>query len=122
PDSIRISYDLQTGSYIDHVKAHKEKHNAYAQEVASILNATMTPINSIMEAGVGECTTLASVVENLSSIPKAIYGFDISLSRMTLGKKWFDANIKANADRHFFVADLFSIPLSDNSVDVVYTS
>jgi len=51
---------------------------------------------------------------------KNSYGFDISWSRLKVGMDFMKENIKDNPN--FFVADFSSIPLCDNSIDVVYTS
>jgi ubiquinone/menaquinone biosynthesis C-methylase UbiE len=72
-----------------------------------------------MEAGVGEATTLTNVRSHLVSIADSI-GFDISLSRVLTGKKYFSLN--GSGASRFFVGDLFNIPLPDNSIDIVYTS
>jgi SAM-dependent methyltransferase len=51
--------------------------------------------------------------------PCAALGFDISWSRCAHGRGWLRHKAQ-QAD--LFVADLFHIPLEDDSVDVVYTS
>ena len=46
-------------------------------------------------------------------------GLDISWSRCHVGRQWLAAH---NKSANLFVADLFHIPLADQSIDVVYTS
>ncbi len=73
-----------------------------------------------MEVGVGEATTLYSVIKRLDYVPDQILGFDISWSRLKFAKSFLeDFNMK---DVTLFKADLFKIPLLDNSIDIVYTS
>ena len=118
-NAIEISYDLQAGSYIKFAQENQRFKSDYSKEIAGVLNTLPTCIESIMEVGVGEATTLTYVRSHLDSIPDSI-GFDISLSRILAGKKYFSLN-GLGASR-FFVGDLFNIPLPDNSIDIVYTS
>lgn len=56
-------------------------------------------------------------VDNVANMIR--HGFDLSWSRISVAQKWLDEkSVKAQ----LFVGDLFSIPLADRSVDVVYTS
>jgi hypothetical protein len=84
---IEAAYDLQAGSYIamlDDEDIAKRK-DAFCDELAGILEAF--PSQTILEAGVGEATTLASITQRLSPNKKA-YGFDISWSRLSCGMSW----------------------------------
>ncbi|RZM83059.1 methyltransferase domain-containing protein [Leptolyngbya iicbica LK] len=117
---IEVSYDLQAGSYVSalsepSIAEHKQNYGAaIAQEMLTRCHPT-----SILEAGVGEATTLAEVVKNLPSETKA-YGFDLCWSRLAYGKLWLDKN--KIADTTLCTGSLFQIPFSTNSIDVVYTS
>ncbi len=119
---IEVAYDLQAGSYVkalsdDEILNHKQR---YAAEIAGKIS-TITGSNfaTLMEAGVGESTTLSFVLENLGKSCEA-FGFDISWSRIYEARKWM--NSRGLANFNFFTASLFDIPLPDNSIDVVYTS
>ncbi|MDD2366595.1 MAG: methyltransferase domain-containing protein [Desulfuromonadaceae bacterium] len=117
---IETSYDLQTGSYIAAMQDEKMlKHQKeYTQEIAATILSLYEP-NSILEAGVGEATTLSGVLQHMQSEIHA-YGFDLSWSRVAYAKKW----LKSKGFNNTFLCsgDLFNIPFLDNSVDVVYTS
>ena len=59
---IEISYDLQTGSYIDamqnkEITKHKKE---YSREIGRTILSLCEP-TSVLEAGVGEATTLSGV-------------------------------------------------------------
>lgn len=71
-----------------------------------------------MEVGCGEATTLAGVLKRLKVEPKMAFGFDISWSRVAMGLNWLREN---SVTAKLFVADLFNIPLKNNSFDIVYT-
>ena len=118
-ESIMISYDFQAGSYIDYCNNHPEYIDKYTQALANVINGLGTH-DSILEAGVGEATTLANTILKLNSLPPSVFGFDISWSRIKFGKGYIEK--KNIPDVQLFTADMFNIRLPDNSVDVVYTS
>ena len=80
---IEVSYDLQAGSYVASLKdTAMAKHKLdYTIELASRIRSLSHP-TSILEAGVGEATTLSGVVKNLGFSHIHSYGFDLSWSRI----------------------------------------
>ncbi len=118
-EDILISYDFQSGSYIKGFAKNPSAKREYCGAIANIMN-DLGPINSIIEAGVGEATTLNNVVNQLSNKPKEILGFDISWSRIKFAKEYLKDF--GQEDCKLFTANLFEIPLRDNSIDIVYTS
>jgi ubiquinone/menaquinone biosynthesis C-methylase UbiE/uncharacterized protein YbaR (Trm112 family) len=118
-EAIKVSYDLQAGSYIEFYNANRDFNQLYTQSVAQLLDSLGTH-SSILEAGVGEATTLANVVEKMTNKPHYACGFDISWSRIHCARA-FATSKGVHAD-WLFTGDLFRIPLRDNSIDVVYTS
>lgn len=118
-ESIMISYDFQAGSYIDYCNKHPEYINKYTQALAAVINGLGTT-ESILEAGVGEATTMANMLGKLNHLPQNIFGFDISWSRIKFGEIYIEKNKIPGVQ--LFTADMFNIPLPDNSVDIVYTS
>ncbi|MBK8368415.1 MAG: methyltransferase domain-containing protein [Bacteroidetes bacterium] len=119
-EDILISYDFQAGSYVEYVKNHPDFIENYSKLIASEFKKLNSEISSIMEVGVGEATTLANVVEKLDNNNMDALGFDISWSRIHYGNKYIKDKKLMNVD--LFTGDLFNIPLSDNSIDIVYTS
>ena len=120
PEIIEVSYDLQTGSYVAAMESettakHKQE---YSKEIADTILSLCQP-QSVLEAGVGEATTLSGVLEHLGNDVSS-YGFDLSWSRVAYADKWLAG--KGFADTVLCSGDLFHIPFLDNSVDVVYTS
>jgi hypothetical protein len=118
-EAIKISYDLQAGSYIEVFKSNREFNNLYTGALAKLITG-LGQQSSILEAGVGEATTLANVVEKMASKPAYSCGFDISWSRIHCAQAF--AQSKGVNAEWLFTGDLFRIPLRDNSIDVVYTS
>jgi ubiquinone/menaquinone biosynthesis C-methylase UbiE len=114
-----ISYDYQAGSYIKTYASSREFMFKYSGLISEIIDK-LGPVESLMEVGVGESTTLGPLLEQIQVVPNTILGFDISWSRLNHGKKFLN-DLGFNKVK-LFVADLFNIPLKDNSVEVVYTS
>lgn len=118
---IEIAYDLQTGSYIEAMENEEElaKHKEeYSREIASNMLSVCEPM-SILEAGVGEATTLSGVLKSLGREVRS-YGFDLSWSRVACAQKWLHS--KGVSNTVLCSGDLFHIPFLDNSIDIVYTS
>jgi SAM-dependent methyltransferase len=114
-----IAYDLQAGSYIAGAKADPLENARKCSVLAGILGAWVGPDSTILDAGCGEATTLAGIVQRLPYAPRCTLGFDISWSRCAAGRDWL---AEKNVEATLFMADLFGIPLADASVDVVFTS
>lgn len=114
-----VAYDLQSGSYVDGVRKNLEYNGNWCRQVANLIEPVL-PINgTILEVGVGEVTTLAGVLDELGGKVGKALGFDISWSRIKVGKDWLT---ERGQTAELFVGDLTHIPMADNSVDVVYSS
>ena len=117
-EDILISYDFQSGTYIDYVEKNPKYISDYTTAIANIINNIETP-KSILEVGVGECTTLANVICKIQNKNIQFLGFDISWSRIHYGIKYLTSK---SSNAKLFVGDLFNIPLASCSIDLVYTS
>ena len=118
-EDIMISYDFQAGSYIKQLSENPEFKIKYCAAIASIINQ-LGKIESIIEIGVGEGTTLGVLAKQCNNNSHKYLGFDISWSRLKFGLDFISDLNLSNVD--LFVANLFEIPLQDSSIDVVYTS
>jgi len=118
-EDILISYDFQSGTYVKGYYRSNIFAEQYTTALANVIER-MGNIKSIIEIGVGEATTLCPLVNKLKEKPTNILGFDISWSRLKFAKK-FSQNFNPQNMR-LFTANLFEIPLLDNSIDLVYTS
>lgn len=115
-----IAYDLQTGSYNQLVTADPGRFRQWEEQ----LGATLRPIlgghsRTVLEVGCGEATTLTGVLRRLADLSLQGFGFDVSWSRCAEGNQWLAQH---DVSARLFVADLFAIPLANDSIDVVYTS
>lgn len=119
---IEIAYDLQAGNYTKNIlNSHSlnQYYVSYTQELFYTIQSLCNKIESIMEAGIGEATTLANLLDNYDKNIKS-YGFDISYSRLLYAKKYLD--LKRHNQTKIVTGSLLNIPFLDNSIDVVYTS
>ena len=118
---IKIIYELQSGSYLKNYKLKKSNKRLYAKELYSYLSPHLKNGNSVMEAGIGEGTTFYELSKIINNSYKKInfFGFDISLSRILIAKKFLRFLKKK---LKLFNADLKHIPLPNNSIDIIYTS
>ena len=126
-EDIMISYDFQAGTYNKAYMNNRELYEKYHCEISENINRYIHKFfregttYRILEAGIGEGTTFGPVMGKLDIQPECGYGFDISWSRVKECIKFLDKMDFLN-NRFVFVGDIFSIPMKDNSVDIVYTA
>jgi len=118
---IEWSYDIQSGSYIQALqKAEYATYNQnYTTEIARLLTS-LGQSQSILEAGVGEATTLGNVVRKLDTPDIAYYGFDLSWSRTASARQWLQQESIPGIS--LCTASLLHMPYATDSIDIVYTS
>src|SRR5689334_2474093 len=82
PTAILYSYDAQAGSYVALVEdpAHAELKRAIARRLAPLIDSCAP--RSMLEAGIGEATTLGPLLAECTQPPPRVLGFDLSLSRL----------------------------------------
>ncbi|AUG56268.1 methyltransferase domain-containing protein [Acetivibrio saccincola] len=118
-EDIMISYDFQAGSYTKAYKKDPKQKENFCSCLANIIN-NLEDCNSILEVGVGEGTTLGPLFKKVEKELSKWYGFDISWSRIKYANKFLKETGINNVC--LFTGDLFSTPLKDNSIDIVYTA
>src|SRR5438105_12311024 len=86
PTAILYSYDAQAGSYTKQLEdpAVRELKDKLGQHLATILDE-FAP-DSLLDAGIGEATSLAPILGHLRKKPTHVLGFDVSLSRVLFGR------------------------------------
>jgi ubiquinone/menaquinone biosynthesis C-methylase UbiE len=117
--AILYSYDMQAGSYIALLKDPAAR--AFQQDVGRELAVLLDKLapGSLLEAGVGEGTSLEPVLTHMSKRPAQILGFDLSLSRLLFARSHLSENGYGHVK--LFTGDLDRIPVASGSVDVVLT-
>jgi len=114
-----IAYDLQSGSYTAAARADVKFNHQWCEQLAELIRPVMQSGGRLLEVGAGEATTLAGVVAELKGQVGDAYGLDLSWSRVAEGRRWL---AEKNQHANLFVGDLFHMPFSDSSINVVYSS
>jgi SAM-dependent methyltransferase len=114
-----IAYDLQAGTYVADARRDPSYTRQWGEQIAQIIRPLINRSATLLEVGCGEATTLAAVAEALGDLAPAALGFDLSWSRIDAGRGWLK---EQRADARLFSADLFAVPMCDDSIDLVYSS
>ena len=64
----------------------------------------------------GNVQTFIEILKKINNNKYNAYAFDISLSRISLGRK-----LCKKRNTYLFQSDLFNLPFKDNSIDILYT-
>jgi ubiquinone/menaquinone biosynthesis C-methylase UbiE len=117
--AILYAYDAQAGSYVAQLKDEKRRsfQDAFCQRLAGVLDG-LAP-TSLLDAGTGEGTSLAPLLQHMKARPAHVLGFDLSLSRLLFAREQLKGHGRNNAV--LFTAALDQIPLASSSVDLVLT-
>jgi len=117
--AILYSYDAQAGSYIDALRQPNATSlkRQMGEKLASILD-DLAP-ETLLDAGVGEATTLVPVVRAMKRRPPSIWALDLSLSRLLFARRHLSAS--GVDDVQLFTGVLDNLPMSTGSIDVILT-
>lgn len=117
--AILYSYDAQAGSYVAELKddTRRQFKDDFGRRLAGVLDK-LAPA-SLLDAGVGEATSLAPVLRHMAARPAHVLGFDLSLSRLLHAHQHLETQHQQNVV--LFTAGLDNIPLASASIDVVLT-
>lgn len=117
-EDILISYDFQAGTYSKGYYQNPTKRNVTSDKIAQYINQ-LDPIDSFLEVGVGEATSLMLLLKRLTSKPQTVKGIDLSWSRIKKGLEFLKENNINDAE--LATGDLFNLPFNDNSAELVFT-
>jgi SAM-dependent methyltransferase len=119
-DIIEVAYDLQAGSYSRKAVENAGYLKKYCESVGKIIAPYVDEIESIIDIGTGECTSLAYLLDELPSSINQVLACDISWSRLNYGREFLRKHGSRPVD--LFTADLMHLPLQTSSVDMVWSS
>ena len=117
-DIIRLSYDLQTNSYIKIFNERKK---------ISVLKGVIDEINktnssTILDFGCGDLTSFYTIAKKIKKNKKKIYyACDISLSRIFPGVNFLKKKGMSLKNKFFFVNQNHKLPFADSSIDIIVT-
>jgi uncharacterized protein YbaR (Trm112 family) len=120
--AIELSYDLQSGNYIrtldrETTRLNKLRYTKCLGEVMGELGGART----LLDAGMGEGTTLWGLLSQMETLPEEVHGFDLCWSRLGVGRRWLKEQLP-DLDVQMCTASLLELPYADNSFEMVYTA
>jgi len=118
-DAMLYAYDLQAGSYNQLFDSARfaDIYRRFCTKLAVLLDDSAP--KTLLDAGTGECTTLAPCLAEMIHAPKDVAAIDISLSRL-LHARCFLQRFRCKNVK-LALAALDQLPFADNSIDVVLT-
>lgn len=124
-DAIKISYDLQAGSYI---KSYLE-NGAVASNIKQIVPLLLPVLNRHIEDGdccldfgTGEMTMLTSLFNQAKAVPSSVFACDISWSRLYHGITFLNKHKCFSSYVFPLVCNGVEMPFGTSSIDVTITS
>ncbi|MAU77320.1 MAG: hypothetical protein CL831_10760 [Crocinitomicaceae bacterium] len=118
---ISLSYDTQAGSYSKEMAEKNEIYKVYGNAIVEKLSPYFKTSDSILDAGCGELTGSYQLIDAARHLKYV--GIDGSFSRLLAGKKFLtDQGVSSFADLDLVASSLINIPLSNSSIDIVFTS
>lgn len=122
-EAIEIAYDLQAGTYISGLVKNKNKFEERVGEIGEIVASHVTFLDTFLDCGAGELTTLSGISHYLPMNAKLL-AFDLSISRLNTGLRFASRAMRYDLFNRLqpFSASMDEIPLNDNSIDVVFTN
>ena len=118
---IQMSYDIRSGHAIKIFSKRKVFFKKYINEVVNLISKNFHGVKTILDCGSGELLTTNLLSENMKDLDK-LYCFDYSYKRLLDGKNFSNkVSFKSRNKLEIFCADMFNIPLPDNSIDLITT-
>jgi SAM-dependent methyltransferase len=116
---LELVYDLQAGSYVEYAEKNREALLNYAVEMGSVIRRHIKSDSSLLDVGCGEMTTLSFLLANIGDLIGHVHAFDVSLSRLLVGKRFAKQNMGSAYDRlNTVAAELQAMPYRDSSISV----
>lgn len=122
-EHVELSYDLQAGEYaraFDACVEIRERKHAFGKALLEVFQG-LCGVQSILDAGVGEGTTLWSIFSQMSEPHPLIHAVDLCWSRVAVCKHWL-ARQRPRVHVALACASLTELPYANDSFDVVYTT
>lgn len=121
----RLSYDLQSGSYIKFQKKllKGKKKNIYLKNMKCLFEYIKSKnIKTILDFGTGEGTKLPTILKYKKQLEK-LFACDVSFNRLYVGYNYLKKELKKNklSKIFLFCNKDFELPFKANSIDAVLT-
>lgn len=122
--SIKMSYDVQSGSYINFFKKFPDtKFKKIYNPIIDIYLKEFKNCKTILDFGCGELTSSLFIFSKIKKYINYYFANDISFNRIYLGKNNIDSKLSLRDLKKiklFCNSDL-NLPFKDNSIDLILT-
>ena len=116
-----ISYDIRAGVNTREYEEDPDFTIKVSKRILQYINGLGLENYTVLECGCGEGTKIVNIVNAACGNISWACGIDISWSRLKYAMEFNNKyGIKKDLTR-FYMADMFSLPFLDTSVDIVYT-
>ncbi len=115
---VKLSYDMQTGSYIKNfnIKKSSKVLKNLIQEINS------TNFKTLLDFGSGELTNFYSITKHIKNKNKKFFfACDLSFSRVYAGVNFLKKKNVSLKNKVFFINESYDLPFPDSSIDIVTT-
>ena len=123
-ESIKMSYDVQSGSYIKFFNSLSKKkiHKIYNPLVQVYFNE-FKDCKTILDFGCGELTTSLFFFKKIKKKINHYFANDISLNRRIVGKNYIKKKLNNRDFKKFkiFCNSEINLPFKNNSIDLIVT-
>ena len=122
--SINISYDIQSGSYINFFNTlSKRKIKEVYFPIIREFENNFKNCKTLLDFGCGELTTSSFIIKELSGKIKKYFACDNSLNRLYLGNNYIKKRLtkKDYKKLTIFCNANIKLPFKNNSIDLVLT-
>jgi ubiquinone/menaquinone biosynthesis C-methylase UbiE/uncharacterized protein YbaR (Trm112 family) len=122
-EHVELSYDLQSGAYargFDERPEVRERKRTYTKALLDVFRS-LGRHETVLDAGVGEGTTLWSMFSQLDGPCPAIHGVDLCWSRVAVCRDWLSRQ-QPQIKVELVCGTLTQLPYAANSFDIVYTT
>ena len=122
--SIKMSYDIQAGSYINFFKSiSKKKFEKVYSPIIETYFKEFKNCKTILDFGCGELTSSLFLFSKIKKYINKYFACDISLNRLYIGKNYIESHLKHNDRKKLkiFCNSDINLPFRNNSIDLILT-
>ena len=124
-DAIKMSYDVQSGTYIKYFNSQKLKKKIpkFYNPIVKIYLNEFKNCKTILDFGCGELTSSLYFFKKIKERITHYFANDISLNRLVVGQKYIQKNLNEQDFKKFkiFCNSEINLPFKNNSIDLILT-
>lgn len=121
---IQLSYDLQSGSYLEHERQNPLLWESRMKELAGFYGPFFGQVRTVLDVGSGETNTFRALMSRVAGAAQfEQFASDASWSRLAVGRASANQDLlhEGPGALRVFTADTGHLPLRTKSIDVIMT-